>query len=108
MAKKEKTNQKAQENWSHKNDFPIVEIWNTYQALAELIAPRLRTFKAHDKHGYCPDFKGMAEWNQAIQQMIDAFELIIDEDNRIFTDEEEQTIDHGLELFGKYFRYLWD
>ena len=108
MAKKDKTNKGSQENWSYKNDFPIVEIWNTYQALAELIAPRLRTFEAHDKHGYCPDFKGMPEWNQAIQKMIDAFELLIDEDNRIFTDEEEQTIDHGLELFGKYFRYLWD
>lgn len=52
MAKKEKTTKKTQENWSHKNDFPIEEVWNTYQALAELIAPRLRTFKAHDKHGY--------------------------------------------------------
>ena len=109
MAKKEKTNQKAQDNWSHKNDFPIEEVWNTYQALAELIAPRLRTFKAHDKHGCCPDFKGMAEWNQAIQKMIDAFELLIDEDKLgIFTKDEEEAIEHGLELFCKYFRYLWD
>ena len=82
---------------------------NCDQALAELIAPRLRTFKAHDKHGYCPDFKGMAEWNQAIQKMIDAFELLIDEDKiGIFTDEQEEAIEYGLELFSKYFRYLWD
>ena len=67
MAKKDKTNKKGQENWSHKNDFPIEEVWNTYQVLAELIAPRLRTFKAH-----------------------------------------EEAIEHGLELFSKYFRYLWD
>ena len=109
MAKRDKTSKKAQENWSHKNDFPIEEVWNTYQALAELIAPRLRTFKAHDKHGYCPYFKGMAEWNQAIQKMIDAFELLIDEDKLgIFTKDEEEAIEHGLELFSKYFRYLWD
>ena len=108
MAKKDKTNKKGQENWSHKNDFPIEEVWHTYKALAELIAPRLRTFKAHDKHGYCPDFKGMAEWNQAIQKMIDAFQLLIDKDNLIFTKEQKETIDQGLELFGKYFRYLWD
>ena len=107
MAKK--NDKEAQKNWSHKNDFPIEEVWNTYQALAELIAPRLRTFKGHDKHGYCPDFKGMAEWNQAIQKMIDAFELLIDEDKLgIFTKDEEEAIEHGLELFSKYFRYLWD
>ena len=51
----------------------------------------------------------MAEWNQAIQKMIDAFELLIDEDKiGIFTDEQEEAIEYGLELFSKYFRYLWD
>ena len=32
MAKK--NDKEAQENWSHKNDFPIIEVWNTYQAIA--------------------------------------------------------------------------
>ena len=36
MEKKDKTNKKGQENWSHKNDFPIEEVWHTYKALAEL------------------------------------------------------------------------
>ena len=103
-----KDDKEAQKNWSHKNDFPIIEVWNTYQAIAELIVPRLRTFKEHDKHGFCPDFKGMKEWNEAIQKMIVAFELILEEDHRLLTDEEEHAIDHGLELFSKYFRYLWD
>ena len=41
--------------------------------------------------------------------MIDAFDLLIDEDKLgIFTKDEEEAIEHGLELFGKYFRYLWD
>ena len=107
MAKK--NDKEAQKNRSHKNDIPIEEDWNTYQAIAELIAPRLRTFKEHDKHGFCPDFKGMKEWNEAIQKMIDAFELLIDEDKLgIFTKDEEEAIEHGLELFSKYFRYLWD
>ena len=76
MAKK--NDKEAQENWSHKNDFPIID-------------------------------KGMKEWNEAIQKMIDAFELLVDEEKYgVFTDEEEQAIDQGLELFGKYFRYLWD
>ena len=43
-------------NWSHKHDFPIDEIWNTDNALAQLIVPRLQAFKALDKHGYPSDF----------------------------------------------------
>lgn len=35
-------------NWSHKHDFPIDEIWNTDNALAQLIVPRLQAFKALD------------------------------------------------------------
>ena len=51
----------------------------------------------------------MNEWNQAIQKMIDAFELLRDKDDKgVYTSEEDETIRHGLELFGKYFRYLWD
>ena len=96
-------------NWSHRHDYPIAEIWNTYQVLADFIAPRLRTFKDHDKHGYCSVFRDMNEWNQAIQIMIDAFELLRDKDDKgVYTSEEDETIRHGLELFGKYFRYLWD
>lgn len=26
--------------WSHKNDYPIEEVWNTDNTLAQLIAPR--------------------------------------------------------------------
>ena len=63
-------------NWSHKNDFQIEEVWNTYHTIAQLIVPRLQAFKALDKHGYCPYFKDMREWNCAIQKMIDAFELM--------------------------------
>lgn len=94
------------ENWSHKNDFPIEEVWNTDNTLSQLIVPRLLAFKALDKHGYCPAFKGIAEWNKAIQKMIDAFELL--KQITSFSDEEEQTIEEGLDLFRKHFRNLWD
>ena len=101
MAKK--NDKEAQENWSHKNDFPIIEVWNTYQAIAELIVPRLRTFKEHDKHGFCPDFKGMKEWNEAIQKMIDAFELLVDEEKYgVFTNETELGILSTLDKNQKF------
>ena len=62
--------------WSHKHDYPIEEIWNTDNTLARLIVPRLQAFKQLDKHGYPPDFNDMRAWNNTIQKMIDAFELI--------------------------------
>jgi hypothetical protein len=63
-------------------------------------------FKALDKYGYCPAFKDMREWNDAIQKMIDAFELM--KYATTYSEEEEQTIVQGLDLFSKYYRYLRD
>ena len=104
---KRKKNRDSEENWSHKNDFPIEEVWNTDNTIAQLIVPRLQAFKALDKHGYCPDFKGMREWNNAIQKMIDAFELM-KYVSGVNTKEEERIVEEGLDLFRKYFRSLWD
>ena len=103
---KRKKKDDSAEKWSYKNDYPIEEVWNTDNYLAGMIAARLKAFKALDKHGYCPAFKGIAEWNRAIQKMIDAFELL--KHITTFSDEEEQTIEEGLDLFRKHFRNLWD
>ena len=104
---KRKKNKDQEKNWSHKNDYPIEEVWNTYHTLAQLIVPRLQAFKALDKHGGPPDFSEMREWNNAIQKMIDAFELM-KYAGRVNTKEEERTMEEGLDLFRKYFRSLWD
>ena len=102
-----KKNKVSTENWSYQHDYPIEDVWNTDNTLAQLIVPRLQAFKALDKHGCPPDFKEMRDWNNAIQKMIDAFELMkyAGDTN---TEDEEQTIEQGLDLFRKYFRSLWD
>ena len=94
------------ENWSHKHDYLETEVWNTYHYLAQLIVPRLLAFKALDKHGYPPDFDDMRKWNNTIQKMIDAFELM--KYNTSFSKDEEKNITEGLDLFRKYYRNLWD
>ena len=71
-----KRRNKDSENWSHKHDYPIEEVWNTDNTLAQLIVPRLLAFKALDKHGHPPNFDDMHKWNQAIQMMAYAFELM--------------------------------
>ena len=94
------------QEWSYKNDFPIGEVWGTCHILSKLIVPRLRTFKALDKQGYAPGFKDIADWNRAIQKMIDAFELL--EDTNTLTEEDNKKVEEGLALFCKHFRNLWD
>ena len=34
---------------SHGHDFPIEDVWNTDNAIARLLVPRLQAFKAFDK-----------------------------------------------------------
>jgi len=58
---KRNKNRVSKENWSHKNDYPIEEVWNTDNTIAQLIVPRLQSFKALDKHGGPPDFSEMRE-----------------------------------------------
>ena len=102
--KHNKTNNK--ESYSHKHDYPVEEVWNTYHTLSQIIVPRLQAFKALDKHGYCPYFKDMREWNCAIQKMIDAFELM--KYANTYSEKEKKTIEQGLDLFRKYYCYLRD
>ena len=94
------------DNYSHKYDYPREQVWGTYYYLAQLIAPRLQALKALDKHGYPPECKDMRGWNNAIQKMIDAFELI--NNDYSFSDDDDRTITEGLDLFCKHFRDLWD
>lgn len=50
-------------------------------------------------------------WNWVMDEMIFAFEFIVDEDNRYsheFDQEVEDRVANGLKLFGKYYRGLWD
>lgn len=99
MGKKIRIEQKY---WSHRHDFPIEEIWNTENAIAAFIAPRLKAFKDLKKHGFPPQ----RQWNSSIQKMIDAFEILSCPYTP--TDDEDPIVEEGLDLFRKYFRNLWD
>ena len=100
---KRKKKDDSTENWSYKNDYPIEEVWGTYHYIARDIVPRLKAFKALDKHGHAPGFKDIAAWNKAIQKMIDAFELVKD-----YSPSYDEDFDQGVKLFCKYFRDLSD
>ena len=74
--------------------------------MAREIAPRLKAFKALKKHGWPDDFESQEDWNNAIQKMIDAFELV--KDYSPSYDEDIQIMNEGVKLFCKYYRDLSD
>ena len=76
---------------SYGHDFPIEDVWNTDNAIARLLVPRLQTFKAFDKHGYPLNMGDMWKWN-----------------NTIHDKEDNKTIEQGLDFFHRNFQYLWD
>lgn len=97
--KKDKT------KWSHKHDFPDGEVWETYNVIARQIVPRLRAFRALDKHGYPEALGSMDEWNKALDKMIYAFEQVM---YIPLMPEYRKAFDEGFALFCKYYLYLWD
>ena len=87
---------------SHGHDFPIEDIWNTDNAIARLLVPRLQAFKAFDKYGYPPNMGDMWKWNNTIQKMIDAFELM-KYVHTMHDKEDNKTIEEGTEKPLKFF-----
>ena len=101
-----KWKKKGDDSVDYINVYPISEVWGTYHYLAREIAPRLKAYKALKKHGWPEDFESQEDWDQAIQKMIDAFELV--KDYSPSYEEDIQTVDQGVKLFCKYFRDLSD
>lgn len=101
-----KWKKKSEDSIDHINGYPIDEVWGTYHYLAREIAPRLKAFKALKKHGWPEDFENQEDWDQAIQKMIDAFELV--KDYSPSYDEDIQIMNEGVKLFCKYYRDLSD
>ena len=96
------------ESWSHKHDFPIEEVWNTKNVIAQLIVPRLKAFRAYKgKHGTPPGIASLEEWNKVIDKMIRACELQMHTPGPI-TEQEDNDFHEGFDLFYKYYINLWD
>ena len=99
----------------HKED-----MWSLDITLAKIIVPALKKFKK-EKHGYpgnlldetdetpyingVPD-AGEKKWNAMLDQMIEAFELCLDEE-RQFDEEAGKRCEDGIALFAEYYRSLW-
>lgn len=100
-----------QEKWAKQREergFDDTETWNLFNVVARFVLPRLIRFK-EVTNGFPCDLTE-AEWDEKLQQMIDAFQVWANCDDEAMTlDDKEkwQRACDGAELFGKYFRDLW-
>lgn len=87
------------------------DTWNLDVYLAGIIYPRLCYLKDHH-FGHPCAFKNDKEWKEAMDKMIYSFEWILKDmyssDFEQYNAVTEEKVQEGLELFGKYFRALWD
>jgi len=79
--------------------------------LAKYILPRLKGWYERERSGYPYGFKNFEEWDKVLKQMIEAFELLIEDSEGnvdMPIDKLYKKIIKGTTLFGKYFSSLWD
>ena len=96
--------------------FDDTELWGLDCTIARFILPRLKEFKNQTGGGFPPNLavegdedgdKGLELWENSIQTMIDAFELIA-KDHVVTDDKEKEIIETGLDNFRKYYFSLWN
>lgn len=83
--------------------FDDSELWELYMTITKFILPRLILFKK--KHYSEPSGMVFEQWNDILDEMIEAFELI---EKGECEDVEKKKIEKGLRTFAKYFTKLWD
>ena len=81
------------------------DTWNLDFAIAKFVHPRLVCFKKVNNGHPC--MLSEQEWDDVLDKMIKAFELIITKDLWSISAEEEKQIDEGLDLFRKWYFDLW-
>lgn len=79
------------------------DLWNLDQTLALIILPALQKFR-ENMNGY-PTELSEKQWEDIVDKMISSFEDLLNENVIIMN--ATPRIQEGLELFGKYYAYLW-
>lgn len=80
--------------------------WSLYFYIAELAVPVLKDM-IENSVGYPEEVGSQKKWAAILKKMVIAFELSTT-NKYLHTPKEIKQINDGLDLFRKYFLYLWD
>lgn len=109
-----KRNRYLEQKKAKRRNFSEPEMWGLYHTISAWIAPHLEEFlkfyaplatpgNLADEYG---DERGNLEWRRILRKMKYSFECL-----SAYTgyrpEDDQAKIQEGLELFVKYFRYLW-
>ena len=83
--------------------FDDTETFSLDTTIAKFILPRLKRFKEINKA--FPEDMTFEEWNLILDKIIESLELITKPE--YFSSGKNPKIQEGIDLFAKYFRYLW-
>lgn len=96
--------------WQRKvRGFDDSETWDLGFTFAKWFAPRLRRFK-EVTIAFPGNFNSMDEWQAVLQEMLEGFELMADEDVYFPCPEDSESqkkIQRSLDLFHEYIYALW-
>ncbi len=82
------------------------ETWNLDFEFAKWIYPRIKRFKEIN-NGH-PEELTEEEWNSTIQEMVDGFEIMSDEERYFwYSKEDGKKIKKAMRLWYKWHCYLW-
>ena len=95
--------------------------WSLASYITEIALPVLKRYAGNDGMSAYPiddDIRSLVDWKNVLNKMIRAFQLSHDyeyaegEFSEVLNTEKytmlSKEMDEGFELFGKYFRNLWD
>lgn len=80
------------------------ETWNLDYEIARFVRTRLELFKKETNSK--PIIFSEEEWFDILDKMIAAF-AIVEKDLPIWTENEQKQMEEGINLFAKYYLFLW-
>ena len=78
------------------------ELWNLDMILSSIIRQGIEQFRKMDPTSYPGFMENREEWDNALDEMIEAFKLCETGDDM------ENKSAKGLKIFAEYFRCLWN
>ncbi len=81
------------------------ECWNLDMTFACFMVPRLKAFREMTC-GYPGALSSMEEWHGILDRVIDGLELM-SEDRVVYSDDERERIERGLDLFREWIQGMW-
>lgn len=85
--------------------FDDSETWSLYNSILSYAIPRLKRFR--EINPCFPMGMDENEWNEIIDSIIIAFEILNNSDFIIYTVEQKKLINDGMEAFSKNITRLW-